>query len=118
MTAAAVLAAWTYTGRRALALVASDQYQTVGTAVPLTGIRAGDLVFWRNDRQEGPSVYHAGLYIGGGRLVEVTGDHVQTNTLSQWGPNDLMPLPPPVAPQVNLTLVSSMTFAAMARRVD
>jgi hypothetical protein len=31
------------------------------------------------------------MYVGGGRIVEATGDHVQVNSLGQWGYNDLMP---------------------------
>jgi hypothetical protein len=31
------------------------------------------------------------MYVGGGRIVESTGDHVQLNTLGQWGWSDLMP---------------------------
>ena len=37
------------------------------------------------------SVYHTALYVGGNRIVEATGDHVQLNQLGQWGTGDLMP---------------------------
>jgi hypothetical protein len=29
--------------------------------------------------------------VGGNRIVEATGDHVQLNDLGQWGTGDLMP---------------------------
>jgi len=34
---------------------------------------------------------HAAMYAGGGQIVESTGDHVQLNSLGQWGGGDLMP---------------------------
>ena len=37
------------------------------------------------------SVYHTAIYVGGDRIVEATGDHVQLNSLDQWGLGDIMP---------------------------
>jgi hypothetical protein len=36
-------------------------------------------------------VYHTAMYVGGDQIVEATGDHVQLNSLGQWGSGDLMP---------------------------
>ena len=73
------------------ARVADDQYHTAGTPVPITGLRTGDLVFWGSNAGDWTSVYHTALYVGGNRIVEATGDHVQLNQLGQWGTGDLMP---------------------------
>jgi cell wall-associated NlpC family hydrolase len=86
-----VLASWRTANKVSFARVANDQYRTAGGPVPLTDLQAGDLVFWGNDRNDWSSVYHAAMYVGGGRIVEATGDHVQVNSLGQWGYNDLMP---------------------------
>jgi hypothetical protein len=85
-----VLAAWKSAGK-SFARVANDQYHTAGAAVPLPDLQTGDLVFWGSSQDDWSTVYHAGMYVGGGRIVESTGDHVQLNTLGQWGWDDLMP---------------------------
>jgi cell wall-associated NlpC family hydrolase len=71
--------------------VADDQYHTAGVPVPITSLRAGDLVFWGYSQTDLTTVYHTAMYIGGNRIVEATGDHVQLNSLDQWGTGDLMP---------------------------
>jgi hypothetical protein len=85
-----VLASWKSVGKT-FARVANDQYHTAGPAVDLANLHTGDLVFWGSSQDDWTSVYHAGMYVGGGRIVESTGDHVQLNTLGQWGWSDLMP---------------------------
>ena len=35
-------------------------------------------------------MYHTAIYVGGDQIVEATGDHVQLNSLGQWGTGDLM----------------------------
>jgi len=85
------LASWTYGAGVRFARVADDQYHTAGTAVPLADLLTGDLVFWGTNATDWTSVYHTALYVGGNRIVEATGDHVQLNDLGQWGTGDLMP---------------------------
>ena len=85
-----VLAAWESVGV-SFARVANDQYRTAGSAVGLNNLAAGDLVFWGNSQTDWTSVYHAAMYVGGNRIVESTGDHVQLNSLDQWGLSDIMP---------------------------
>ncbi len=87
-----VLASWSHADGVTFARVANDQYHTAGLPVPMTGLRAGDLVFWGYSQTDWTSVYHTALYIGGNRIVEATGDQVQLNTLDQWGTGDLMPV--------------------------
>jgi cell wall-associated NlpC family hydrolase len=85
------LASWSHTSGTTFARVADDQYHTAGTAVPMSDLRAGDLVFWGTSQTDWTTVYHTALYVGGNRIVEATGDHVQLNSLGQWGTGDLMP---------------------------
>jgi cell wall-associated NlpC family hydrolase len=86
-----VLASWRTVGR-SFARVANDQYRSVGVPVAMTDLEPGDLVFWGDNLDDWASVYHAAMYVGGGNIVESTGDHVQLNTLRQWGTNDVMPV--------------------------
>ncbi len=86
-----VLASWSHADGISFARVANDQYHTAGVAVPMTALRAGDLVFWGSSQTDWTTVYHTAMYIGGNRIVEATGDHVQLNSLGQWGTGDLMP---------------------------
>ncbi len=85
------LASWEHADDVSFARVSNDQYQTAGTPVALTDLVAGDLVFWGTSQTEGSTVYHTAIYVGGGRIVEATGDQVQLNSLGQWGQSDLMP---------------------------
>ncbi len=84
------LAAWESVGV-GFARVSDDQYHTAGQPVALSALSAGDLVFWGTSQTDWTSVYHTALYVGGDQIVEATGDHVQLNSLGQWGSSDLMP---------------------------
>jgi hypothetical protein len=86
-----VLASWSHAAGVSFARVANDQYHTAGVAVPMSGLQTGDLVFWGYTQTDWTSVYHTALSVGGNRIVEATGDHVQLNALDQWGTGDLMP---------------------------
>jgi cell wall-associated NlpC family hydrolase len=57
----------------------------------LTDLTAGDLVFWEYTQTDWTSVYHTAIYVGGNQIVEATGDHVQLNSLDEWGLSDIMP---------------------------
>ena len=85
------LASWKSVGRT-FARVANDQYHTAGVPVAMTDLQTGDLVFWGDNLDDWTTVYHAAMYVGGGQIVESTGDHVQLNSLRQWGTNDVMPV--------------------------
>jgi cell wall-associated NlpC family hydrolase len=84
------LASWESVGV-GFARVANDQYHTAGSPVALTNLAAGDLVFWGYSQTDWTSVYHTAIYVGGNQIVEATGDHVQLNSLGQWGLSDIMP---------------------------
>ena len=77
--------------RRGFARVSDDQYHTAGQPVALGALSAGDLVFWGTSQTDWTTVYHTAIYVGGDQIVEATGDHVQLNSLGQWGSGDLMP---------------------------
>jgi cell wall-associated NlpC family hydrolase len=85
------LASWEHADDISFARVSDDQYDTAGVPVPLTGLVAGDLVFWGTSQTDWTTVYHTAIYVGGGQIVEATGDQVQLNSLGQWGEGDLMP---------------------------
>ena len=78
------LAAWQSTGV-GFARVSDDQYHTAGQPVALSSLSAGDLVFWGTSQTDWTTVYHTAIYVGGDQIVEATGDHVQLNSLGQWG---------------------------------
>ncbi|MHB8438425.1 MAG: C40 family peptidase [Acidimicrobiales bacterium] len=84
------LASWQHAAGVSFARVSNDQYRTAGTPVAMSDLAAGDLVFWATDTSVPSSVDHTGIYVGGGQIVEATGDHVQLNTLDQWGTSGLM----------------------------
>jgi cell wall-associated NlpC family hydrolase len=84
------LAAWESVGV-GFARVSDDQYNTAGQPVALSSLSAGDLVFWGTSQTDWTTVYHTAMYVGGDQIVEATGDHVQLNSLGQWGSGDLMP---------------------------
>ena len=48
-------------------------------------------MFWGYNANDWTSVYHTAIYVGGNRIVEATGNHVQLNVLDQWGTDNLMP---------------------------
>ena len=84
------LAAWESAGV-GFARIANDQYNTAGVPMAMADLQAGDLVFWGSDPTNWATVDHTALYVGGGQIVEATGDHVQLNSLGQWGADGLMP---------------------------
>jgi hypothetical protein len=84
------LAAWESAGV-GFARIANDQYNTAGVPMAMSDLQAGDLVFWGSDPTNWTTVDHTAIYVGGGQIVEATGDHVQLNSLDQWGADGLMP---------------------------
>jgi hypothetical protein len=85
------LAAWSHSDGIGFARVSDDQYHTAGVPVSMDSLEAGDLVFWGYTTTDWTSVYHTAISVGGGRIVEATGDVVQLNSLDQWGAANLMP---------------------------
>ena len=86
------LASWDNGAGITFARVSDDQYDTAGHRSRWTSSLAGDLVFWGTNQADWTTVYHTAIYVGGGQIVEATGDQVQLNALDQWGQSDLMPM--------------------------
>ncbi len=53
----------------------SGMQYSYGVYVPKDQLQAGDLVFFYSP------IHHVGIYIGGGKMVNATGDHVQVGTV-------------------------------------
>jgi hypothetical protein len=53
----------------ALPRVSRQQYGA-GTHVSLRSLRAGDLLFYAKDTSDPRTIYHVGMYLGAGRMVE------------------------------------------------
>jgi cell wall-associated NlpC family hydrolase len=49
--------------------VSRHQYGA-GQRVPLAALQAGDLVFYAKDTRDRRTIYHVGMYLGAGRMVE------------------------------------------------
>ncbi|MGN6782795.1 MAG: C40 family peptidase [Marmoricola sp.] len=78
--------AWAAAGI-ALPHYAAAQYD-LGTPVPVTSAKPGDLLFWSNNGQ--PSgIHHVALYLGDGRFIEAphTGAYVRYNSIYNWWPD-------------------------------
>jgi hypothetical protein len=86
------LASWENGAGIGFARVSDDQYHTAGQPVAMSSLASGDLVFWGYNPADWTSVYHTAIFVGGGEIVEATGDQVQLNSLDQWGQSDLMPM--------------------------
>jgi cell wall-associated NlpC family hydrolase len=58
------------------------QYEQ-GQKVALTDLRPGDLVFFAHDAGNFRSIYHVGLYIGSGQMIEApyTGETVRVSSI-------------------------------------
>jgi cell wall-associated NlpC family hydrolase len=58
------------------------QYEQ-GQKVSLDSLRPGDLVFFGSDKSDYQSIYHVGLYIGGGEMIEApyTGENVRISSI-------------------------------------
>jgi cell wall-associated NlpC family hydrolase len=51
--------------------------------VSLTDLRVGDLVFFASDPGDHRTIYHVGLYIGSGQMIEApyTGENVRVSSI-------------------------------------
>jgi cell wall-associated NlpC family hydrolase len=58
------------------------QYET-SQKVAITDLRQGDLVFFASNPNNHESIYHVGLYIGGGQMIEApyTGETVRISSI-------------------------------------
>lgn len=92
--------------------VANDQYGA-GRLVRLDHAHAGDLVFYAADVTDPRSIYHVGMYVGGGKLLDApyTGAFIGTRPLWTAG---LLPVVVRPAAQLKLPLRLGATGASVA----
>ncbi|GAA2607461.1 NlpC/P60 family protein [Actinomadura fulvescens] len=60
---------------------------TSGPHVPLSNLRAGDLVFFANDTDDPDTIHHVGIYLDRGRMIEApyTGARVRISSIHRDG---------------------------------
>src|SRR4029453_3271107 len=69
----------------ALPRVSRHQYGA-GTHVSLKALRAGDLLFYAKDTSDPRTIYHVGMYLGAGRMVEAPNPRAPVRIASIWRP--------------------------------
>jgi cell wall-associated NlpC family hydrolase len=58
------------------------QYEQT-SRIAISELRRGDLVFFAEDKSDHGSIYHVGLYVGDGRMIEApyTGENVRVSSI-------------------------------------
>ena len=64
----------------------SRQQYGAGKLVPLSALRAGDLLFYAKDTANRRTIYHVGMYLGAGRMVEAPNRRAPVRIASIWRP--------------------------------
>jgi peptidoglycan hydrolase-like protein with peptidoglycan-binding domain len=64
----------------------SRQQYGAGRQVPLGALRAGDLLFYARDTSDRRTIYHVGMYLGSGRMVEAPNRRAPVRIASIWRP--------------------------------
>ena len=64
----------------------SRQQYGAGKLVPLTALRAGDLLFYAKDAANRKTIHHVGMYLGAGRMVEAPNRRAPVRIASIWRP--------------------------------
>jgi NlpC/P60 family/Putative peptidoglycan binding domain len=65
--------------------VSRHQYGA-GRLVSLRSLRAGDLLFYAKDTSDRRTIYHVGMYLGSGRMVEAPNRRAPVRIASMWRP--------------------------------
>lgn len=73
-------------GGKSLPHYSGAQY-SLSTPITASQLRPGDLLFWASNRSPS-SIYHVGLYVGGGRMIHAprTGQYVSEVSINYWIP--------------------------------
>jgi cell wall-associated NlpC family hydrolase len=72
---------------------AAEQYAaTARTAVPLTALEPGDLLFWAYRPSDPATIHHVAVYVGGGRIVEAPREGVPIHEAPMWNDGGLLPV--------------------------
>ena len=64
----------------------SRQQYGAGAHVSLRSLRAGDLLFYAKDTSDRRTIYHVGMYLGAGRMVEAPNPRAPVRIASMWRP--------------------------------
>jgi hypothetical protein len=64
----------------------SRQQYGAGRQVSLRALRAGDLLFYAKDTSDRRTIYHVGMYLGAGRMVEAPNRRAPVRIASIWRP--------------------------------
>jgi peptidoglycan hydrolase-like protein with peptidoglycan-binding domain len=64
----------------------SRQQYGAGRLVSLKALRAGDLLFYARDTSDRRTIYHVGMYLGAGRMVEAPNPRAPVRIASIWRP--------------------------------
>jgi hypothetical protein len=64
----------------------SRQQYGAGRLVSLKELRAGDLLFYATDTGDPQTIYHVGMYLGAGRMVEAPNRRAPVRIASIWRP--------------------------------
>jgi hypothetical protein len=75
----------------------SRQQYGAGKLVPLSALRAGDLLFYAKDTSNRRTIYHVGMYLGAGRMVEAPNRRAPVRIASIWRPGLLAKATRPAA---------------------
>ena len=68
----------------------SRQQYGAGKLVSLKHLRAGDLLFYARDTADRRTIYHVGMYLGAGRMVEAPNRRAPVRIASIWQPEPLL----------------------------
>jgi cell wall-associated NlpC family hydrolase len=71
----------------------SQYYAT--SPVSYSSLRPGDLIFWASDSSNPDTIFHVGLYIGGGQMIHAprTGKDVEVQSVWYWESPDFFGRP-------------------------
>src|ERR671913_2267530 len=75
----------------------SRQQYGAGKLVSLKHLRAGDLLFYAKATSDRRTIYHVGMYLGAGRMVEAPNRRAPVRIASLWRPGVLAQATPPAA---------------------
>jgi hypothetical protein len=100
--------------------VSRQQYR-VGRTVSLKALRAGDLLFYARATGDPRTIYHVGMYLGSGRMVEAPNRRAPVRIASIWRPGLLNRAKRPAADRRGLLPVKlgerSNAVAAVQQRL-
>ena len=77
----------------------SRQQYGAGKLVSLKHLRAGDLLFYARDTANRRTIYHVGMYLGAGRMVEAPNRRAPVRIASIWRPGLLGKATRPARPR-------------------